>query len=345
MRTSIQRLRTGVHVLGAVIILGTIGYRVLGDYDWHEAFWMVAITISTVGYAERSDATMSVQALSIAIILVGISSAAYTFTGFFQLVLEGELERTLGVRKMNRQIERLRDHVIICGMGRSGRNLARDLKHRGRELVVVEKDEDRVAEATTLDFVAICGDATEEDVLRQAGIEHASALVSALPSDAENVFITLTAKEINPQLLIIASAEYESTAKKLHQAGADKVVMPARISALQMSRMIVHPSTADLMELLAEASYLELELDEVRVDKHAQLIGMTVAETEAHRRHNLLVVAVRQGTGAMIFNPDANYAFTVKDIAILLGNRRDIDQFRSLYQSTAANQGSPSSNP
>lgn len=315
----------------AAILLSTIGYRYIADYGWIESLWMVLITISTVGYAERSESIASVQLLSMAVILVGMSSAVYTFSGFFQLALEGELERILGVRRMSRQIDKLREHVLICGMGRSGRNLAMNLQDRGPDFVIVENDEEKIEEATELGFAVIDGDATDEAVLRRAGINHARVLVSVLPSDADNVFITLTAREMNPDLLIIAHAEQESTAKKLHQAGAQKVVMPARVSALQMSRMILHPSTADLMELLAESSYLDLESDELEVDLHKALIGVSVRETEAHRTHKLLVVAVRQGNGEMVFNPAAEYVFAPGDIVIVLGHREHIDQFRAQY--------------
>lgn len=331
MQTPLERVRAGAIVLLAAVLLGTIGFHALGDYGWVEALWMVVITISSVGYSEHSQSIASVQLLSVAVILVGMSSAVYTVTGFVQLAFEGELERALGVRRMTRQLEKLQNHVIICGMGRSGRNLARDLRNHNRDFVIVDRDEARVVEAHTLDFPAFSGDVTEESVLRQAGIDRAQALVSSLPSDADNVFITLTAREMNPELLIVASAEHESTAKKLHQAGAQKVVMPARVSAMQMSRMILHPSTAVLMELVAESSYLDLELDELRVEQDGMLAGLTVGETEAHRTHKLLVVAVRREDGELIFSPDADFAFAPKDIAIVMGSRSQIAQFRSLY--------------
>ena len=319
-------------MLLVAVLFGTWGFHTLGEYTWVEALWLVVITVSTVGYGEHSDTGPAIQLLTMGVILVGMSSAVYTFSGFFQLVLAGELERSLGWKRMTRQIENLQNHVIICGMGRSGRSLARDLQHRDREFVIIECDETKVEESQALDFPTFCGDATEESTLRQVGIDRAHALVSALPSDADNVFITLTARDMNSHLLIIARAEQESTAKKLHQAGAQKVVMPARVSAIQMSRMILHPSTADLMELVAESSYLDIELDELSVNEHRGLIGISVQDTEAHRKYKLLVVAVRQEDGEMIFNPDAEYAFRPNDIAILMGNRAQIDVFRSLYR-------------
>ncbi len=209
-------------MLLVTVLLGILGFRTLGDYGWVESLWMVVITISTVGYGERSQLPAAVQLLTVGVILVGMSSAVYTFTGVTQLIFEGELERTLGIRRMYRQIDKLRNHVIICGMGRSGRNLAMDLHHRGREFVVVDNNEAKIEEAHELDFHAVCGDATEEAVLKRAGIDYAQVLVSALPSDAENVFITLTAREMNRELLIIGRAEHESTVKKLHQAARKK---------------------------------------------------------------------------------------------------------------------------
>ncbi len=323
-------------MLFAAVVLGTIGYRWSGEYDWIEALWMVIITISTVGYSEQSQLGSLGQFITVAVILVGMSSAVYTFTGFFQLVLGGELERTLGTRRMARQIDSLNNHVIICGFGRSGRSLAAELKLRGREFVFVEKDPAKIEEAHAMDIPAICGDATDEFVLTHAGVQRAHALVSSLPSDADNVFITLTARELNTHLLIVASAEHDRTAKKLHQAGAQKVVMPARVSAMQMSRMILHPSTADLMELVAESSYLDLELDELSVSEHSLLIGKTVEDTQAHSTHKLLVVAVRRGDGEMVFNPAADYTFVANDIAIVMGNHTHISQFRSVYRGVSA---------
>lgn len=329
--TPIQRVQVGALILALAVVGGTVGYRVLGNYGWSEALWMVVITISTVGYGEHTQSPSAVQWLTIAVILVGMSSAVYTFTGAIQLTLEGELERTFGARRMNRQIERLQDHIIICGIGRSGRNLAEDLKHKNRAFVMVDNDEVKIEEAHELGYPAILGDATEENVLLRAGITDAQAIVSVLPSDANNVFITLTARELNPDLLIIASAEKDTTAKKLHQAGARKVVMPSRVSALQISRMIVHPSTADLMALVAESSYLDVELDEIRVTDHPRLIGITVQQSEAHRTHKLLVVAIRRSEGDMVFNPGADYIFGDHDIAIVMGNRKHIRQFRASY--------------
>ena len=326
-----NRVRQGAALLLIAVAVGVFGYRFLGEYSWLEAVYMVVITIATVGFGEISESPPEIKLLTIFLILTGLTAAAYTSTGFFQLVLEGELERTLGFRRMTRQIEKLNGHTIICGLGRSGRSLAEDLLRRGREIVIVENNDDRLEHAADLQCLVVDGDATQETTLLQAGIERASSLVICLPSDADNVFITLTASELNPRLLIVARASQETTAKKLRQAGAKKVVMPAAVSAKLMSRMVLDPSAADWLELIAESSYEELDIEELVVSDFPKLVGKSVQNTEAQRTHRLLFVAVRGSDGAIIANPGADYIFQKDDVAVLMGNPSNISNFRKMY--------------
>lgn len=204
---------------------------------------------------------------------------------------------------MTKELEKLSGHIIVCGYGRIGRHLADGLNEARKRVVVVERDHDLVAEARSHGLLCVHGNATEEQVLIEAGIERAAFLLSSLPSDADNVFITLTARNLNTQVQIICRAEQASTDRKLRQAGASRIVMPTIVSARQMVRMITRPSTADLMELVAESTFLDVELDELLVEDQCRLVGVTVAQTEAHRRHRLLVVAVKQADGACCSTP------------------------------------------
>jgi len=317
-------------VLTVIFVATVLSYHALG-YDWLDAVWMVVITVSSVGYGEQSEANPETKMLSIAVIVFGLSAAAYTIGGLLQMITEGELERALGRRKMTRDIERLKDHVVICGFGRMGEMLARDLKSMRRLFLIVDNDSERIADAETHRYLCLSGDATEEETLREAGIERASSLVTGLPNDAASVFITLTSRNLNPNLQIIARAEHPSTEKKLRQAGADRVVMPALVGARQMARLITRPSTADLMELVAETSFLDYELDEIAVPDDSKMAQVTVRETEAHRRHRLLVVAVKEKDGNMVLNPDAEYRFKSGDIVIFMGHTEDISRFREEY--------------
>jgi len=331
MRAPLHRIRLGAIVLAVIFVAAVLGYHALG-YGWLDAIWMVVITVSSVGYGEKSVfEDPAIKILSIAVIVFGLSAAAYTIGGLLQMITEGELERALGHRRMTRDIERLKDHVLICGFGRMGEMLARDLKSMRRLFVIVDNDLDRIADAESHRYLCLSGDATEEETLRQVGIERARSLVTGLPNDAASVFITLTSRNLNPNLQIIARAEHPSTEKKLRQAGADRVVMPALVGARQMARLITRPSTADLMELVAETSFLDYELDEIAVPDDSKLARVTVRETEAHRRHRLLVVAVKEKDGNMVLNPDAEYTFKSGDVVIFMGHTEDIARFREEY--------------
>jgi len=330
-RSPLARIRIGAKVLCCVVLVAIVGFRILGNYDWLEAAWMTTITISSVGFAERTDSSWELQLFTMFVIVFGLSAVMYTLGGFFQMVLEGELETVMGHRRMTRGIEELNDHVIICGFGRMGEVLAQDLRHNASVFVVIDNSPERFEAARADGCLCLYGDATEDETLMRAGVERARCLVSCLPSDADNVFITLTARNLMPDLQIIARAEHSNTKTKLLQAGASKVVMPAIVGAHRMERLINRPSTADLMELVTEATFRDLELDEIFVPENCKLIGKTVAATEAHRRHKLLVVAVKHAGGEMIFNPHADYAFAAADVAIVMGHIGDIDRFRSEF--------------
>ncbi|MGI9466991.1 MAG: potassium channel family protein [Rubripirellula sp.] len=331
MRTPLERIRLGGFVLAAVFILAILGYRFVGDYDWIAAVWMVVITISTVGYGETSQLPPRIQALTVLVIVLGISASVYTFGGLFQLGVEGELENVLGKRRMKKEIMRLRDHAILCGFGRMGKKLAEELQAQGVEIVVVDQDSDAIDEAIHAGFCCVSGDATAEETLSEAGLTRASTLVSTFPNDAECVFITLTARDLNKKIRIIARAERESTEKKLLQAGADTIVMPTVVGARQMGRMITRPSTAHLIKLVDEGGNQDFDIDEVLVHENSRLVGLSVQQTEAHRRHGLLVVAVRSASGELRFNPDSGEKFTVGEIVIVMGRRDDIARFRDEY--------------
>ncbi len=330
MKSPLQRIRTGAVVLGVVVVTAVIGYRISGR-DWLDAVYMVVITISTVGFGEASNLSSGQQWLTIGVILIGISAAVISLGGFVQMMMEGEIERALKIGRTTRAIQQLKQHVVLCGYGRIGRILANDLKNRRQPFVIIDKSPEAVGEAQSLQHLILLGDAAEEDVLREAGVERAKTVVTALPSDAANVFITLTARNLNRDLQIIARGELPSTEKKLLQAGANRVVLPAAIGAHRIASIITRPSTLELLELVSGQSTLDVELDEIVVAAASPLVGKTTVDTETRSRHGLLIVAVKQQSGAMVFNPDAEVVFQPDDTLIVMGRIEDIDRFRRQY--------------
>jgi voltage-gated potassium channel len=326
--TPLKRLRRGAILLVSTVVLATIGYRFLG-YSWTEAFWMVVITISSVGYGERSSGSPAVMWLSMGVIFVGMSCAAYTLGGFIQLLFAGEIERHLGVRRVNKEIEQLRDHVIVCGYGRVGELLAGRLRRMNVSCVIIDSDPTRIELARSRQLIALVGDATAEETLNSGGLERAKTLVTSLPSDAENVFITLTARQSNSKVNIIARAEHPSSEKKLRQAGANRVVMPTVVGASQMARLVTRPATAAVMDLLGETTYEELELDEVVVESTSPLSGHTLGECQSLLQQRIMVVAVHPPEGRLMFNPLPTQVIHANDILVVMGHSQDIAKLKT----------------
>jgi voltage-gated potassium channel len=331
MKSSLQRIRLGAVVLAVIVLVAIVGYRLAG-YDWVESVWMTTVTISSVGYGERSSHGTTFQLFTVGVIIVGMSAAGYTVGGLVQMMFEGEFQRAVGHRRIARGIERLNDHVIICGYGRMGQVLADDLHRRKRPFVVVDENLERLAEAEVRQYLFVSGDATEEDTLLSAGVQRAKTLVTCLPTDVANVFITLTSRNLHSSIQIIARAEFRTSEKKLRQAGANKIVMPAITGGRQMARMITRPSTADLLELLSESSFMDVEMDEVLVPNSSPMAGASVSQTDVHRRFQLLVVAVKKADGEMVFGPGADYTFEAGDVVIVLGRTESVQRFRDAFQ-------------
>jgi voltage-gated potassium channel len=333
MKSPLRRIRNGGLLLAAQIVLAVVVYRNYGPFEtWIEATWFVIISLSSVGYGENSQFPPGLQLFTICLLIVGITTLAYTFGGFLQFLLAGELESILGRERMTREINQLGGHTIVCGFGRIGEILAADLHRHGQPFVLIEQDVEKFNEAQSIGYLCVHGDATEDELLLAAGVHRAKALITGLPTDAANVFITLTARNLNRDLQIIARAEHPTTERKLRQAGANRVVMPATIGAQQMSRMITRPSTADLMELVAEQGNLNVELDELVVSADSPLVGRSIRDTEAHRKFGLLLLSIKQASGAMVFNPEAEHQLAAGDIVILMGRSSDIERFRSEFR-------------
>lgn len=329
MNSSLVTLRRGFTALVVIFVAAVIGFRVFADYDWLESVWMVVITISTVGYGEHSSVSATTKLLSIALILLGTTAAAYTFTGIIQLMLHGEFERAFGKRRMEKEINRLKNHTIICGYGKRGLILAEHFRSEDRPFVIIENDETEFQQAIQLGYPALNADATDEDVLRKAGIERAKAIVIGLPRDAENVFITLSARNLNPNIRIVSQADQKSSARKLRQAGADEVVMAHPMVAEYMARLVTRPSTAHFFQSLASAGDEDFLLDELRVTDASPVIDKSIAELRIRDLYELLVVGIKLADGKFVFNPAGGRSFNANETILVMGKPSAIRRFQS----------------
>ncbi|MEL6104537.1 MAG: NAD-binding protein [Planctomycetota bacterium] len=332
MSSSFTKIRRGAVALAVIVVLSVIAYRFVAGYEWIESFWMVVITISTVGYSEHSGGDWATQLLSIFVILMGTTAGAYTFTGLIQLVLQGEIDRAFGLRRMEKELAKLKDHTIICGFGKSGPVLAELLASQNRQFVIIELDEANHRLATSHGYLAIQADATDEETLIRAGIRGASCIVVALPTDAENVFITLSARNLCPAVRIVAQAEQESTSRKLRQAGANEVVMAHMMVANYMSRLVTRPSTAQFFMSLAQPEFKDLILEELSIPEGSEIVNQSIAQLRIRDHHELLVVAVNSADDTLDFNPGGDRTFAVGETMLVMGKQDDVDALEKRYR-------------
>lgn len=312
-------------------LAGTVAYRAAG-WNWMDSFYMVVITIFGVGYGEVNPIqTSELRTVTILLIVVGYAAAAFTVGGFVQMLMEGELNRALNRRRMTKGIGELRDHTILCGFGRAGRILAKELCQAKIKFVVVDVDQAKLNEAEQEGFLIVEGNATEDASLEQAGIRRARVLASVLPDDAMNVFITLTARGLNPNLEIIARAEYPSTEMKLIRSGANKVVLPAVIGGMKMAQLITRPSSEDLLKdfnvrtaLQEDLIPMGLRLDEVTISAGSALDGQPLGNLELGGNLGFLVVAVRRVDGTIFVDPPNDLRIAAGDALIVLGRTNSL---------------------
>ena len=285
------RARIAVAMVFAVFVAGTIGYTLFG-LSLIDAMYMTITTITTVGYRELNGPDLSTpeKVFTMTIIVTGVSTVLYTFTLSVQVIVEGQLREFVGRRRMDRKIAEMRDHVIVCGWGRVGKGAANDIRNTGKHVVVVDINPQRVAD---LDIPTVVGDATLDTTLRAAGIEHASALIAALEGDAENLFVTLSSKAINPELFIVARARQEESVNKLSRAGADRVVNPQELGAARMASFVVQPNVAEFIDVVMHERSMEFRMQEVEVTEGSPLAGTSLRDANLRQRAGVLVLALR----------------------------------------------------
>jgi voltage-gated potassium channel len=329
----IKQLKFGFGFLLLVLFGGILGYSLIENWRPLDALYMTVITITTVGFGEVRPLSEGGRAFTMILILASVGMVAFIAVGLARIMVEGEIRRILGRRKLEKKIGTLKDHYIVCGYGRIGTYICKELAEKPRPFVVVEKDPEITQRLEEENYFYVNGDATDDETLLMAGIESAKCLVAAVASDADNLYITLTARQLNPGLYILSRATDENAEKKLLTAGANKVVMPYLIGAHRMAMALVQPTVVDFMEIAIHRRSLELQLEEVTVRNLDQLPSAVLRESGIRSGLDLIIVAIKKESGKMIYNPSSETRIDVGDTLITLGERKNLDKLEKLVAS------------
>ncbi len=305
-----------------LLTLGTVGYRWLEGYTWLEALYMTVITLSTVGFGEVRPLTDAGRVFTIGLIVTGVGTAAYLFTTLADYIVSGELEGTLQRRRWMAQLRSLHQHYLICGCGRMGEQVALELASLDLPFVLIDKHPEHLERARRLGYLAVEGDPTDEVTLEAAQIRKARGLVAVLETDADNLFLVLTARSLNPDLFIVAQALSEATETKLYKAGADRVVSPFVMAGHRITSLLIRPYVVTFLDAALRSETLELWLEEVRVAPDSELVGKSLAEADIRAKTGANVLAIARGEAQMDWSPTLR--IQAHDVLIILGRREQI---------------------
>lgn len=326
---SLRRIAVALAALATVTAVGTVGYLLLG-FSLLDALYQTVTTVSTVGFREIRPLTPAGIGFTIALIVVGVGTVLYNLGVILEALTEGHLRRYLERRRMDNRIAQLRGHVIVCGHGRVGRSAADHLLADGQQVVVVDSNPDRLVglPATANHLV---GDVTDDAVLREAGIEHARALVAALETDADTVYVTLSARAMRKDLVIVARARTPGSKDKMLLAGATRAVNPQNIGGRRMAAFALQPDVAEFLDVVMHDEYLDFRIQQVRVEPGSQLSGRTLAELDLHERTGSLILALRRSPGSDLeAKPPSGTTVSDGAVLIALGTPTELESLSRL---------------
>ncbi len=319
-------VRIALLLVTLVAAIGTVGYILLGLTPL-EAVYQTVITVFSVGFSETGEVTSAYRVFTIFLVLGGTGTVLYTLTTVLETVLEGRLSDDLRRRRMLQRIDRLDGHVVVCGLGQVGTSLVRDLRQDGRAVVAVDRRQEPLDEVGG--FV-IRGDCTEDTILESAGVARAATLIVAMDHDADNLYVTLSARSMNTELFIVARANQRSAEPKLLQAGADRVVNPHRIGGARMAALVTQPHVAEFLDVVMHDRELEVRLAEIGIVEGSRFEGRTMGQCAIRERSGATVLALRRRSGGFDTNPGPATALAVGDIVIALGTQPQLDALRTL---------------
>ncbi len=322
-------VRRGVLFLCLVILLGTSWFwKVEEGFDFFEALYMTVITISTVGFKEVHELDRSGQAFVVVLIISGLTILTYTLSSVGRVIVEGSLQRYVGRQRMAREIESIKNHFVICGHGRMGQILCEELEREGVPFVVIDGNTETAEQLRQLGYKVVEGDATEDAVLQQAGVSRAKGLVAVVSRDVDNLYITLSARQMcrqdNPELYILSRAADKQAGEKIQRAGADRTISPYVIGGMRLVQALLRPTVSDFVDIATQSSGLDLMFEELKISSSSGMDGVAIKDSDIRRSYDVIIIAIKKTDGQMVFNPGPDVLLETADVLITMGDKSQI---------------------
>jgi voltage-gated potassium channel len=330
MNRLVRRFLYILLAIAATLLIGTVGFTVIDHYPPFDAFYMTLTTMTTVGYGEIHPLSHAGRVFNSLLIFFGVTTIFIAIGAMTQTIIEREFGEAIGKRRHKRMIENLKDHYIICGYGRVGRGAAAELQHAGVPFVVVDISPERVERAMLAGMLAVAADSTRDETLRQVGIDRARGLVAALATDADNLFVLLSAKGLNPKIYVAARAAEESAEAKMRRAGADAVFAPYSITGHRLAQSLLRPHVVQFLDFTTKDIGMDIAIEQVRVSEQSEMVSRSIQEMQIGRNVGVIVMAIRKGDGRMMFNPTADTTVAGGDFLIVMGRQENLDTLEAL---------------
>jgi voltage-gated potassium channel len=319
-----RRLLLILLAIGTTLTIGTVGFTVIEHYPVFDAFYMTLTTMTTVGYMEIHPLSKAGRIFNSFLISFGVSTIFIAIGAMTQTIIELEFGDALAKRRNKRMIENLKDHFIVCGFGRVGRGAAAELKHAGVPFIVVDISPDRVERAMLAGMLAVAADSTRDETLHQVGIERARGLVAALATDADNLFVLLSAKGLNKNIYVAARAAEEGAEEKMRRAGADAVFAPYAITGHRLAQSLLRPHVVQFLDFTTKDIGEDISIEQVRVDAGSSMVAKSIKDMQLGRDYSVIVMAIRRPDGGMVFNPHADDVVAAGDHLIVMGRQENL---------------------
>ena len=319
-----------VFLIVGVLAFGTLGYHLIMGWDWLDALFMATITVTTVGYGEVHQLDSIGRVFTIILLFTSVGVFAYALSSLTSLIVEAQVGQLIARRRMDKRISLLKDHFILCGFGRTGQAVHNQLSKERKPYVVIEQDAGHLHMLRELGLLHVEGDATHDDFLEQAGIRRARGLVAALGNDAENVYLVLSARQLNPKLTIVSWATSNEAERKVMRAGADHTLSPYSLGGSRIAHLLLHPHTVEFLDH-AMSGGDAIRMGEIHVRAHSKAVGESLITLGVRRGIGVIVIGIRHSDGQMDFNPPADQPFLPEDVLIGIGSSEQLDKLRKLF--------------